>query len=143
VNVLNRQGNIVRDLRKENFRILIDGQSVEAQDAQYDVAPRRILILLDISWSMGTANGANSGKWRVACEAVATLLAQTPADTPIALIVFDRGWSRLLVSLEAGGRSFIRSGTVQHSEPGARTLFDAIYEGVTMLQPAQQEMPCT
>jgi len=140
VNVFDRQGNIVRDLRRENFRVLIDGQSVEAQDAQYHVAPRRILILLDISWSMGTANAANSGKWRVACEAVAVLLAHTPEDAPIALIAFDKKVEHT-IDFAPGRRaieSFIRGGTVEHSEPRGAALFDAINEGLTGLQPAQQ-----
>jgi hypothetical protein len=138
VNVLDRQGSVIRDLRKENFRVLIDGKPVELQDASYEDASRRILILLDISGSMGASEGAK-GKWRIACGAIAALLSQIPADSPTALLAFDK---RVEHTIDfAQGRPAITSlldgGTISTPYPGATALFDAILEGLKFLRPSQ------
>ena len=53
VNVLDRSGNAVRDLTKENFQVKINKQPVVVLGAEYSLAPRRIVVLLDMSGSMG------------------------------------------------------------------------------------------
>jgi len=137
VNVLDRQGNAVRDLAKNNFRVKIDKQPVEVLDATYSVASRKIVVLLDMSSSMiGTSEKNN--KWRVAREAVEDLFTQAPADVPIAMLTFSdeihdqfdfqKGRSTIL--------KWFDDGPTQRSDVKGRTaLHDAIIAGVNMLQP--------
>jgi hypothetical protein len=138
VNVVDRRGNIVRDLRKENFRILIDSRPAQVQDVSYEEAPRRILILLDISGSMGITK-EETGKWRVACEAIAAMLAQVPADSPMALLAFDKKVEHAIGFAE--GRPAIASllggGMIVTRSPRATAVFDMILEGLKFLQPFQ------
>src|SRR5262245_48190564 len=88
VNVLDRQGNAVRDLSKENFRVHVNGKPVVVMDAAYSTAPRRIVVLLDMSGSMA-GDSDRSKKWQIVREAVSDLLEQTPPDVPIALLTFS------------------------------------------------------
>src|SRR2546421_7672124 len=77
VNVLDRNGNAVRDLTKENFLVKINKQPAAVVDAGYSLAARRIVVLLDMSGSMGGTRGTE--KWKIARETVEDLFAQTPA----------------------------------------------------------------
>jgi len=137
VNVLDRSGNAVRDLTKGNFQLKINKQPVGVIGTDYSLAPRRIVVLLDMSGSMSGRRDANN-KWRIASEAVEDLLAQTPADVPIALLsfsdhvhdTFDFRESRSAIS------RWLRAGPTQRSSLRGRTaLRDAIVEGLRMLQP--------
>ena len=68
VNVLDRSGNAVRDLTNNNFRVKVNGRPAAISGASYSLAPRRIVVLLDMSGSMG---GEKDGKkWQIAREAV-------------------------------------------------------------------------
>ena len=136
VNVLDRSGNAVRDLTKNNFLVKINKQPVVVLGADYDLAPRRIVVLLDMSGSMGGRRDTN--KWRIAREAVEDLIAQTPADVPIALLtfsdqvhdVFDFRESRSAIS------RWFDAGPTQHRYLKGRTaLLDAIVASVRMFEP--------
>jgi hypothetical protein len=136
VNVLDRNGNPVRDLAKDNFRVKINKQPVVVLGADYGLAPRRIVVLLDMSGSMGGSR--DTKKWRIAREAVEDLLAQTPADVPIALLtfsdqvhdIFDFRESRSAIS------RWLKEGPTQRSNLKGRTAFrDAIIASLRMLQP--------
>ncbi len=136
VNVLDRSGNAVRDLTKDNFLVTINKQPAAVLGAEYSLAPRRIVVLLDMSGSMGGSQ--DTEKWRIAREAVEDLFAQTPADVPIALLtfsdhvqdVFDFRESRLAIS------RWFDAGPTQHRYLKGRTaLLDAIVVSVRMLQP--------
>ena len=136
VNVLDRNGNAVRDLTKDSFHFKINKQPVVVLDAHYDLAPRRIVVLLDMSGSMGGTRDTN--KWRIAREAVEDLITQTPADAPIALLtfsdkvhdVFDFRESRSAIS-----RWFRDGPTQQTSLKGRTALHDAILASLGMLRP--------
>ena len=52
VNVYDERGVPVRDLSAANFQGKLHGQPVTITSATYDVGPRRIVILLDVSGSM-------------------------------------------------------------------------------------------
>ena len=84
VTVVNADGNFVRDLTKDDFRIRVNGRPVAPRDASFSVAPRRIVVLLDMSSSM-----ASKTKWQVAREAVDDLIADTPPEVHIALFTFS------------------------------------------------------
>ncbi len=136
VNVLDHNGNAIRDLTKDSFHVKINKQPVVVLGADYDLAPRRIVVLLDMSGSMGGRRDTN--KWRIAREAVEDLIAQTPADVPIALLtfsdqvhdVFDFRESRSAIS-----RWFREGPTQQTSLKGRTALHDAILASLRMLRP--------
>jgi hypothetical protein len=136
VNVLDRNGNAVRDLTKDNFHVKINKQPVVVLAANYGLAPRRIIVLLDMSGSMGGKRDTN--KWRIAREAVEDLIAQTPPDVPIALLtfsdqvhdVFDFRESRSAIA-----RWFREGPTEQTSLKGRTALHDAILVSLRMLRP--------
>jgi von Willebrand factor type A domain len=139
-NVLDTHGNAVRDLTKENFHLRVNGKPTEVLDARYSLAPRRIVALLDVSGSM-TGEKAN-GKWRIAREAADDLLAETPDDVSIAMLTFS-GKVRDVVDFSRGRTAIA---TWLREDPGQRpnrkyspktALFDAILEGLRLLQPVQ------
>jgi hypothetical protein len=137
VNVLDVHGNAVRDLAKENFRMRVNGMPVEVLDARYSIAPRRIVILLDISGSM-----AGSAKWRIAREAVDDLLTATPTDVPIAMLTFASNVHDTFDFFESRGliANWLSKGPGQQPnlKLAARTaLFDAILGGLKFLTPVQ------
>src|SRR6476659_4829629 len=68
-------GDVIRDLTKDNFRVTLGGKAAEVQEARYNVAPRRTVLVLDVSGSM--TGPSQNGKWRLAREAVQQFLAQS------------------------------------------------------------------
>ena len=137
VNVLDRHGNAVRDLTKENFQVKVNGHRVAIEEADYSLAPRRIVVLLDMSGSMA---GQNDTKWRVASGALEDLLAQPPSNVPIALLtfservrdVFDFSQSRATMTAWLKETSKRQSNELIH---GKTALFDAVVAGAKMLEP--------
>ena len=87
VNVLDLHGRAVRDLTKDSFQIKVNGRRATMLDATYSLAPRRIVVLLDMSASM--AGEPDHTKWRIASEAVQDLLTEAPPDVSIALLTFS------------------------------------------------------
>lgn len=139
VNVLDRHGNALRDLTKESFLVRLDGKPATLLDARYSLAPRRIVVLLDMSGSM---TEESSEKRRMAREAMDDLLAQTPADVPIALLTFS-GKVRDVFDFHQGRTAiakWLKEGPPEQPHPKhpARTaLFDAVLEALKLLQPVQ------
>ena len=88
-NVVDSHGNPVRNLTADNFAIFLNGKPAAVTTARYTLAPRRIVVLLDVSGSM--VGQTNSGKWRIAEEAVRDLLSQTESNVPIAMLTFAGG----------------------------------------------------
>ena len=86
-NVLDRNGRPLRELTKDNFQVKVNGRLVTHLEATYSVAPRRIVVLLDMSGSMG--GDVDHNKWKIAIEAVQDLLVETPADVSLALVTFS------------------------------------------------------
>lgn len=87
VNVLDRQANAIRDLAKEDFRIQVNGPETAVRNAQDNSGPRRLVVLIDVSGSVGPSKEKNT-KWQITQQAVRELLEQAPADQPIAMIAF-------------------------------------------------------
>lgn len=138
VNVLDLHGNPIRDLAKTNFRLRVDGRQVEILSATYSVAPRRIVVLLDMSGSM--APETDSNKWGIAREAVGDLLAETPPDVPIAMLTFS-GHVRDVFDFSRGRTAITNwlqqdpSRQVRTQIRGGTALLDAILEALKILQP--------
>jgi hypothetical protein len=135
VNVLDPRGNAVRDLIKENFTVSLNGKPVAVSSARYSLAPRRIVVLLDISASMDDAK--SSGKWLIAAEAVRDLLQQTQADVPIAMVTFAREVHTVFDFPQ--GRAAILNWLQENPDRPPKlkkkgtALFDAILEAVKLL----------
>jgi von Willebrand factor type A domain len=87
VNVLDRNGRAVPDLGKDDFRVRVNGRPTALLQASYSLAPRRIVVLLDVSASM--AGELDNKKWWIAREALEDLLVETPSDVSIALLTFS------------------------------------------------------
>jgi Mg-chelatase subunit ChlD len=138
VNVLDRHGNAVRDLTKENFRLRIRGRPVSVLDAQYSLAPRRMVVLVDTSGSM--AGNFDNKKWTIARDAVEELLALTPPDVALALLTFSKN---VQVKADfAKGRpaiaDWLREGPSQPGNlKGQTALFDAVSAGLKLLEPVR------
>lgn len=139
-NVLDRNGRAVQDLSKDNFRIKVNGRPAEIVEAKYSIAPRRIVVLLDISGSM--AGDKYNQKWRIAREALEDLLADTTADVPIALLtfsdhvqdLFDFSQSRRSIT------AWIKDGPDQPSNievHGRTALYDAVLAACKLLGPSK------
>src|ERR1700675_2235355 len=136
VNVLDRNGNPVRDLTKSNFHVRVNKQPVMVIGSEYSLAPRRIVVILDVSGSM--AGNRDTEKWRIAREALDDLFALTPTEVPIAFLtfsdhvqdVFDFRESRAAIS------AWFRERPAQRSYPKGRTaLLDAVIAGIRIFQP--------
>jgi hypothetical protein len=142
VNVFDAQGNAVRDLAKENFHLRLNGKPATVLAARYSLAPRRIVVLLDMSGSMIGDDAKANGKWRMAREAADDLLAETPVKVPIALLTFS-GAVRDVFDFSQGRTAIAKWLTEAPGKqpnvkyPGRTALFDAIVEGVKLLQPVQ------
>lgn len=139
VNVIDSKGRAVRDLAKDNFSVLLDGKPATVVGARYNLAPRRIVALLDLSASM--EGEPSRAKWHVATEAVKDLLSQTPADGSIALVTFG-GNTRDIFDFSRGRDAIGKWLSENIDRPpkfkDRRTaLFDALSEGLKLLGAVQ------
>ncbi len=139
VNVLDRKGNAVRNLTKDNFRVKVNGHPAAVVAADYGLAPRRIVVLLDMSGSMA-GRAEQNNKWQVAREAIEDLITETPADVQVALItfstqvhdVFDFSQNRASIA------AWLKQGSSQRSDiNGATAFYDALVAATKLLQPAR------
>ncbi len=138
VNVLDRNGNAVRDLTKDDFRVKVNGHPAALLDAHYSLAPRRIVVLLDMSGSMAGETEKNK-KWRIARESVEDFLTETPAEVQVALVTFSSKIHDILDFSQ--GRSsiieWLKRGPSQRSDiKGTTPFFDAAAAAAKLLEPA-------
>jgi len=137
VNVFDAHGSAIRDLTTENFHVSLNGKPVAVLHAQYGVAPRRIVVLLDLSGSMHAEDDA---KWQIAKEAAGDLLTEISAEVPIAMLgfagtihdEFDFSQSRKAMAQWLDGLDRRPS---MHPAPTA--LFDAILKGLKLFGTVQ------
>jgi VWFA-related protein len=138
VNVLDRNGNAVRNLTKDSFRVKVNGHPAAVVATDYGLAPRRIVVLLDMSGSMA-GEAEKSKKWKIAREAVEDFLEETPAEVQVALLTFS---SKIHDTLDfSQGRSSITAwlerGPSQRSEiKGTTAFYDATVAAAKLLEPA-------
>jgi hypothetical protein len=136
VNVLDAHGNAIRNLTKENFRVRLNGKPVAVINAQYSLAPRRIVVLLDISGSM--TGEERMEKWQIARDAVDDMLVHTPRDGSIAMLtfaskvqdVFDFTQGRTAIA------KWLRESASQRpnlKRPARTALFDTILKAVKLM----------
>lgn len=134
VNVTDIHGSPVRDLSTNNFRVKLDERPLSISSAKYELSPRRVVVVLDVSGSMTTRDNPN--KWEVTRDVLQTFLSMTPRQVPVALLGFsdqvvatfgfDNNRAALLSWLDKVGD--------QKPVHGGRTaLYDALLAGINML----------
>lgn len=138
VNVLDKQGNLVRGLTAAGFRGEFRGQPVKVLSLDRTTGSRRIVILLDASASMTDSRR----KWDIASRAVADLVEAAPPASTLALIVFGSKivakagptQDRRVVTdqLAALGPDYKAPEGLRHTG-----LVDAMVEGVGPMPPAE------
>ena len=124
-----RQGKPVTNLQREDFQLLDNGHPKPITDFQADPTPVSLLLLVDLSGSMGIED-----KWQHVLDAAGQLeLFLKPREDEVGLFAFDKK----LKELEPFGSPL---GDVQHTlrnlHPfGMTSLYDAIADaGRTMSQ---------
>ena len=139
VSVVDAHGRADRSLTKENFRVHLNGKTAAVVDAHYRLAPRRIVVLLDMSGSM---IGEARQKWQIAREALEDFLIETPVEAPIAMLTFSSQIQDRFGFLE--GRNAITNWLNEHPDQpmpikhSTRTaLFDAMLDALQLLHPFQ------
>jgi Mg-chelatase subunit ChlD len=138
VNVLDRNGNAVRNLAKDSFRVKVNGHPAALLDAHYNLAPRRIVVLLDMSSSMA-GETEKSKKWGMAREAIEDFLTETPAEVQVALITFS---SKIhdIIDFSQGRPSIIewlkRGPSLRSDIKGTTPFYDATAAAANLLEPA-------
>ena len=134
VNVLDQRGKPIVDLAKENFQVRWNGKNTIVLDSHYSVAPRRIVVLLDISGSMA---GNDSSKWRIASEALSDLLTITTNDVPISLVTFSDE-VHVKFGFEQGRRAitdWVNQKATKDIAKKRTALFDAVATAIHLLDP--------
>lgn len=135
-NVIDRQGMAVRDLTKDSFQVKVNGRRATLLEASYSLAPRRIVVLLDMSGSM--AGVTEHKKWQIARESLEDLLVDTPPDVSIALLTFSdqvhdvSDFSQNRSSMAA----WLKEGAGQHGDSrvrGRTALLDAMLAAKKLL----------
>jgi hypothetical protein len=137
VNVLDRDGNAIRDLTKDDFRVKVNGHPVPLLDLHYTVAPRRIVVLLDMSGSMKGVT-EKSTKWNLARLVLDDLLAETASEVPIALFVFSSQVDNVFNFSE--GRPSITKWLGRDQRPdskGSTAFYDALAAAARLLEPVR------
>jgi von Willebrand factor type A domain len=138
VNVLDKDANPVKNLTASNFQVRLKGHQLPVLDAAYNAAPRRIVVLLDMSGSM--SEGSENKKWPIAREALDELLTETPAAVQLALVTFSSHVHDVFDFKQ--GRSslgdWLKRGSSQRRDiKGTTALFDAVAAAAKMLEPAR------
>ena len=139
VNVLDRNGSVVQNLTKSDFRAKVDGHPVAVAEADYSLASRRIVVLLDMSGSMAGESKKNK-KWQIAREALDDLIAESPADVKVALLTFSSqvndvfDFSQNRNSMAA----WLKEEPRRRTEIKGRTaLYDAVLAATKLLEPTR------
>ncbi len=128
-NAVDLNGMAIRDLTKDSFQVKVNGRTATLLDASSSIAPRRIVVLFDMSGSM--AGARDNSKWRIAREALQEILTETPSGVSIALLpfsdqvhdVFDFSQSRKSMM------TWLNEGASQHDDKRVRertALIDAV-----------------
>src|SRR5712692_5716164 len=90
--VLTTAGQPVASVPASSFRGTFRGKPVRVLSATRDLGPRRIVVLLDASGSMGQP----PGKWELARGAVREIVLTSPAEYQIAFLIFTEKVDRVV-----------------------------------------------
>lgn len=137
VNVIDRKGDAVRNLTRDDFRVRVNGRPATLHEASYSLAPRRIVALLDMSGSM-----SGDKRWRIASEATEDFLTDTPTDVSVALLTFsDRVHDVFDFSQSRDSMTrWLKQGATKEGDSrihGRTALFDALLTATKILTPVR------
>jgi len=136
---VDRKGELVRDLKPENFRGTFRGKPVQIRSANWTTRAPRVVIVLDTSGSM-SAPGVG---WSLARNFASLFATAAPLETSLALltfgdrirerVTFDEGRTRVQAVLQG-----LAEAKPKDPRIGGRTaLIDAIQEAILMLKPSR------
>jgi von Willebrand factor type A domain len=139
VNVMDSRGNPIRDLQKDNFRVEVDKHPISISTTGYQLLPRRVVIVLDLSGSMTARE--NPHKWEVARTAIQTFLTLTPPQMPVALLAFS-GKTLATFGFDRDRASMLswlnKADDQTHGVARPTALYDGLLEGLKLLEPHQE-----
>lgn len=133
VTVADMEGKLVEGLKAENFRATVHGSPVKIVSATRDRSPKRIVLLIDTSGSMGEQR-----KMEVAWITAQNLVRALGNDHAIAILTVGDGVQRLTGLLMPASRLDKIVVQASKDQPKGRSqLFDAIPAAVHELEPPQ------
>lgn len=150
INVLDQNGSAVPDLGKEHFQAKLNGRPIDLVGASYSFGPRRIVVLLDMRYSMKGESINNA--WSIARDALGDVLTEIPTGAQIALLTFSSQVDRIADFSQGrptiedwlkhgpSQRSDFKEPTEIHTKDPRRKytgLLDAVSEATKLLQPSQ------
>ena len=113
--VVDAAGRPITNLTAADFAAKFQGKPVQILGVTKDTHPLRVVILLDASGSMLDTDG----KWRIALEVVGDAVAHLPADTRIALVIFDE---KIVETLDFGSGRRALAQRIIDLAPGTKAI---------------------
>jgi hypothetical protein len=139
--VIDLHGRPESNLAKNNFEVRVDKKAVDLKAVTYKVQPSRMVILVDMSGSMGGSSGHRE-KWDITRAAVQEALQVPAPQVPIALIAFSTSVDRTFQFGESRSAMLSWVDTIdptRRSGPHFKTaLRDAIAAADQLLVPHQE-----
>jgi len=142
ISALDKNGQTVSDLGKENFQVKLNGRSAPVLGSHYSYGSRRVVVLLDMRNYMKGESINNV--WPIARETLENALLETPVSTQVALVTLS---SQLETVVDfTKGKSviedWVKKGPSQRADikpcrEECTGLLDAISEATKLLHPSQ------
>jgi Mg-chelatase subunit ChlD len=136
LNSVDRDLTVHRDIRADDLEVTVDGERARVVSLSLDSRPRRIVMMVDSSGSMG-ASPQNSG-WGTSLRTAAFAADSVPANASVALMTFG---DRLLPESNGfEGRQQIGRAVLalaKRRPKGHTALFDSIDEALSLFEEPQ------
>ncbi|MBI2956277.1 MAG: VWA domain-containing protein [Acidobacteria bacterium] len=136
VNVVDRRGDQVGGLTAEDFRASVSRQAATVVSVAPDSAPRRVVLVLDLSLSLFR----DPGQEKTVREAAESLLGWLGQDSTVAVIAFSdevKHRAEFRPAGEARGEVLLALGRSAEWRLGQTRLLDALSEALAMLEPGR------
>lgn len=142
INVFDDHGLPVRGWSANDLKATYAGHPLKILGVSHTDRPRRVVILLDVSGSMGGPERpyrSDSNKWKIATAAVRSFVSSAPSGTEISLVTFSNGIENPLISGEQSILQWLDSNSNRLPKEfrGQTALYQAVLEGIKQLEPQQ------
>jgi hypothetical protein len=130
LNAFDKKLNIKRDIRAEDIKVEVDGRQVPILSLSLDLQPRRIILMLDSSGSLGAS--LQQSRWGIGLPAAAYAANVIPASASSELVTFSDKLHRESSDFE--NRNLVQSrifGLAKKEPKGHTSLFDSIHQVLT------------
>jgi hypothetical protein len=131
LNVLTRDGSVVRGLLPNHFAVDLNGRRAKIETFELDSAPRRVILVVDTSGSMRRNYG---GGWRVGLQLAAYAINTIPADASVAFVTFNDKADNPVFGDRQQAASRL-SGLGEASLERRTSLFDTVQRSLMALTP--------